>query len=33
MHAMVRGRWVLRDCAVIDEAIGTGRFIKRELIG
>jgi dihydroorotase-like cyclic amidohydrolase len=33
MHAMVRGRWVLRDCAVIDAAKGTGRFIKRGLIG
>ena len=33
IHTMVRGRWVLRDLALNDETVGTGRFIKRELIG
>ena len=30
-HAMVRGRWVLRDLALNDETVGTGRYIKRQL--
>lgn len=30
-HAMVRGRWVLRDSSLIEEAVGMGRFIKRRL--
>ena len=31
-HAMVRGRWVLRDLALNDETVGTGRYVKRQLV-
>ena len=31
VHTLVRGRFVLRDGALIDEAIGTGRYISRVL--
>jgi len=30
-HALVRGHWVLRDGALDDQAVGTGRYIKRRL--
>jgi dihydropyrimidinase len=33
MHAMARGRWVLRDLSLDDKAVGTGRFIMRSLRG
>jgi dihydropyrimidinase len=31
VHTLVRGRFVLRDGALIDEAVGTGRYISRAL--
>ena len=31
IHTLVRGRPVLRDCALLDEAVGTGRFVRRHL--
>jgi dihydropyrimidinase len=31
VHTLVRGRFVLRDGALIDDAVGTGRYISREL--
>ena len=31
IHAMARGRWVLRDLLLSDDAVGTGRFVKRHL--
>jgi dihydropyrimidinase len=31
VHTLVRGRFVLRDGTLIDEAVGTGRYISRQL--
>ena len=31
IHTLVRGRPVLRDCTLLDEAVGTGRFVRRHL--
>jgi dihydropyrimidinase len=31
VHTLVRGRFVLRDGALIDDAVGTGRYISRAL--
>jgi dihydropyrimidinase len=31
VHTLVRGRFVLRDGALIDEAVGSGRYISRTL--
>jgi dihydropyrimidinase len=31
VHTLVRGRFVLRDGALIDEAVGSGRYISRAL--
>jgi dihydroorotase (multifunctional complex type) len=31
VHTLVRGRFVLRDGALIDDAVGTGRYISRQL--
>jgi dihydropyrimidinase len=31
MHAMVRGRWVLRDGMPDDQAVGSGRYVRRRL--
>ena len=30
-HTIVRGRFVLRDGATVDTAVGTGRFVRRSL--
>ncbi|MBV8837418.1 MAG: dihydroorotase family protein [Alphaproteobacteria bacterium] len=30
-HTLVRGRLVVRDGATLDDAVGTGRYVKREL--
>jgi len=31
VHTLVRGRFVLRDGALIDDAVGTGRYVSRQL--
>jgi hypothetical protein len=31
VHTLVRGRFVLRDGALVDDAVGTGRYIGRAL--
>ncbi len=31
VHTLVRGRFVLRDGALIDDAVGTGRYVSRAL--
>jgi dihydropyrimidinase len=31
VHTLVRGRFVLRDNVLIDDAIGSGRYISRAL--
>ena len=31
-HALVRGRAVLRDDALVDAAVGHGRYIRRRLV-
>jgi hypothetical protein len=30
-HTIVRGRFALRDGVLIDDAVGTGRYISRTL--
>jgi dihydropyrimidinase/allantoinase len=30
-HASVRGKMVLRDCELADDAVGWGRYVKRRL--
>ncbi len=32
VHTLVRGRFVVRDGALDDTAVGTGRFVKRKLV-
>jgi hypothetical protein len=31
VHTLVRGRTVLRDGALVDDAVGTGRYVHRRL--
>jgi dihydropyrimidinase len=33
VHTLVRGRSVVRDGALVDAAVGTGRYVKRRLAG
>jgi dihydropyrimidinase len=33
VHTVVRGRFVVRDGALLDDAVGTGRFMPRRLAG
>ena len=30
VHTVVRGRWVLRDGALLDDAVGHGRYLHRQ---
>jgi hypothetical protein len=31
VHTLVRGQFVLRDGALTDDAVGTGRYVSRQL--
>jgi dihydroorotase-like cyclic amidohydrolase len=33
VHTLVRGRFAFRDGKLCDEAVGTGRFLRRRLSG